>query len=152
MTGLFKGLDRKAVELEVEEELRLHLDMIRRDLLKEGLSSEKAEEAARKRFGDMEPIRNQCVAISRRSRPLIRALKSILIFVNLFGFFMRVFNTDLYLRQVGIMLVVVSSLSYLWLYARGLSWSAFPLKNRTSSFQDGSLMLIASYRETKRDL
>ncbi len=151
---LFKCFDRKKIGLEVEEELRFHIELLRQEHIQRGMSPEEAKDAALKRFGDVEQIKNQCVGISRRSYPFMRALESFLILVFLVGVLVRVFETDPYVRHVGDMLIAVAVLSRLLLYVRGLSPPSFlPKKTEASSLltlNDVSQMTIAAYNERRR--
>jgi hypothetical protein len=124
ITRLFKRLDRKKIEGDVEEELRFHIEMLRRAHIQRGMSQEAANDAALERFGDIERIKGQCVEISRRSRPFIRALKSFLIMVLLTGVFVRALSADISVNHVGESLIVVAVLGRLLLYARGLGPSS----------------------------
>lgn len=130
---LFKRLNRKEVEREVASELRFHLESLIEEYLRRGMTLAEAEEATLKRFGDIEPIKDQCVAIRRRSHPFMRAVKSFLIAVFLFGVLARIFSADIYDRQVGNMLMMIAALGRLLIHARGLSLSSFIPKNETSS-------------------
>jgi len=150
---LLKSLNSKDVKREVEDELQFHLELATQAHIQQGMSSEIAKSAAFKRFGDVERIKNQCVEISRRSHPLMRAVKSFLILVFLTGVFARVFSADIYVMQSGTMLIAVAALSRLLLYARGLSPSSFLSKDETSSplmLNTGSQTLIAVYNESVR--
>lgn len=131
ITRLFKRFDHKELEREVASELRFHLESLTQEHLRQGMTLEEAEDATLKRFGDIEPIKNQCVEISRRSHPLMRALKSFLIVVFLAGVLARIFSTDIYDRQVGNMLIVIAALSRLLIYVRSLNLSSFISKNET---------------------
>ena len=150
---LLKSLNSKDVKREIEDELQFHLELVAQAHIQQGMSSEIAKSAALKRFGDVERIKNQCVEISRRSHPLMRAMKSFLILVFLTGVFVRVFSADIYVMQSGTMLIAVAALSRLLLYARGLSPSSFLSKDETSSplmLNTGSQTLIAVYNESMR--
>jgi predicted permease len=59
------GLEPRA---DVEAELAFHLEMRERELLERGESPERARELARRRFGDYEESRRECVAIDERRR------------------------------------------------------------------------------------
>ncbi len=123
---------RRELEREVEEELGFHLELLRREHVRQGMSPDEANAAARTRFGDMEQIKKQCVAISRRSRPLTRALKFFFILMFLAGVLVRVFAVELHFTRVGDMLIMVSVLGQLLLYARSLSPATF-LSKQTQS-------------------
>ncbi|MGI9108300.1 MAG: permease prefix domain 1-containing protein [Pyrinomonadaceae bacterium] len=153
VTSLFKRFDRKKFELDIEEELRFHFELLRQEYIQQGMSPAAATDAALKRFGDLERIKSQCVEISRRSQPIIRALKTFLILVFLAGVLMRVFSSVPQFRQIADTLMAVAALSRLLLYARGLSPSNFLPKSETVSpslFNDGSQRPFAANHAGKR--
>jgi hypothetical protein len=121
MTSLFKRFERKRIELEVEDELRFHLEMLGQKYLRQGMSAAAVTDATRKQFGDLEKIKSHCVEISRRSQPIMRALKSFLILVFLAGVFIRIFGDAPQFNRVADLLMAVAALSRLWLYARAES-------------------------------
>lgn len=125
ITRLFRHLNRQKIELEVEEELRFHIELLTCVHIQQGLPPAEAKAAATKRFGDIEQIKNQCMKISRRNHPLMRALKSFLVLVFLTGFSVRGLSADVHFMQVGTLLMAVSVLSHLLLYARSFSPSDF---------------------------
>ncbi len=128
-----KHFGRRAIELEVEEELRFHLELCTQEHIQQGMSLELAKDAALKRFGDAEQIKNQCAEISRRSHPFVRAMKSFLILLFLTGVLVRGLSMDVYVGHVGEMFIAVAVFGRLLLYARGLSPASFLSKNQTSS-------------------
>ncbi|HXM36882.1 MAG TPA: permease prefix domain 1-containing protein, partial [Pyrinomonadaceae bacterium] len=87
---LFKRFDRDQIEREIDEELRLHIELLTQEHLQKDLSLTEATDAALKRFGSVERVKEQCVEISRSNGPLMRALKALLIPVFLFGVLLRV--------------------------------------------------------------
>ncbi|HYH84447.1 MAG TPA: permease prefix domain 1-containing protein [Pyrinomonadaceae bacterium] len=136
LARLFKPYKRKEIELEVEEELRFHVEMLRREYIRQGMPPEEAKGATLKRFGDVEQIKYRCVQISRRSHPFMRALKSFLILVSIAGVSVRVLSADISVGRIGEMLIAVAVLSRLLLYVRGLSPSNFLSKNRNTFAAD----------------
>lgn len=122
---LFKLFDRKNIEREIGDELSFHLELLMEEYLREGMTPEEAERAALKRFGNVELIKNQCVEISKRSHPLLRVLKSFLIVIFLTGVLTRIFSTDIYGKQIGNMLMLISALSGLLPYIRGSRRASF---------------------------
>lgn len=133
ISRLFKGFGSQEIGREVEEELRFHLDLLTQDLLQQELSLEEARDAALKRFGSVEQIRDQCVEISRRRHPFMLALKTFLIAGFLSGVLLRVLGTDVHVRHCGDLLMAISVLSRLFLYVRGLNPSSFLSKHEDSS-------------------
>lgn len=136
MRNLLNRLDSNLTKREVEEELRFHLDLLAEEHVKEGVSRDQAIAAAQRRFGNVERTRDECVEISRRRTPLIRALKFFLMLVFAGGILVRVFSTELHLTRVGTVLIAVAVLGRLLIYVRSLNPSSFH-----SSQQPGSLKL-----------
>lgn len=129
MAQLFRRLKRKEIEREVGEELQLHIELLTEKYLQQGMSLEDAERAAHECFGDFERVKNECVEITKRNNPFIRALKSFLTAVFLTGVLLRVFSTEIHVMQVGNMLIVIAALARLLLYIRGLNTLKFQPKN-----------------------
>jgi hypothetical protein len=123
--GLVQSFNGDQTKREIEEELRFHLDLLTDEHCRQDLDWDAASLAAQKRFGNVEQIRDQCVKISRRSRPAIRALKFFLSVVFLVGVLVRVFSPEYHLTRVGDILIAVGILSQLLLYVRGLNPSSF---------------------------
>ena len=130
---LFKRFDRRKVEREVENELRFHLELLTEENLRRGMTPEKAEEQALKRFGNVERIKNQCVEISKRSRVVVRVLKYFLVVIFLAGVLTRILSVDVYAKQIGNMLMTIAALGGLLVYLRGLRFSGFVPEARNSS-------------------
>ena len=126
--------NHRELELEIEEELRLHLDLILRENIQRGMSPEEARAATLKRFGNLDRVRNECVAICRRSQPLQRAFKVLLILLGLTGVIARIASTDLHVDHIGTTLIIIALAGRLLLYVRSLSPSHFLPKNKPTSF------------------
>jgi len=145
MKSLLKGLihrfDRDVIEREIEEELRFHLELLTEQQLARDLPLAEAKVAALRRFGDVEEIKDQCVEISRRNRPLERALKSLLILVFLGGVLVRVFGTEVAVARAGDVLIAIAFLGRVFFYVRGLSPSHF-----TSN--DGPTLILSERRKS----
>lgn len=122
---LWKPFDSAQVKGEVEEELSFHLDLLRDPLLQQGMSPEEANAAALERFGNFEKIKNQCVEISTRNSPLMRAGKSFFILVLLVGVLVRIFSPEYHVTRGGDVLIMVGFLGRLLLYVRGLNPASF---------------------------
>jgi hypothetical protein len=134
---LFKHFQRKT-ERDIEEELRLHLELLTQELQQE-MSLAEARDAALRRFGNVEQIKDQCLEISRRTQPFVRAVTPFLIVGVIVGFLTRTNATDIHVRHFGDLLISISILSRLLFYVRGLNSSSFLSKHETSS----SLKLIS---------
>jgi len=125
-------MDRQAVEREVEEELRFHLDLLE-EHFRQTSSLVDARASALRRFGNLEQVKDECVEISKRKRPFTRALKSLLILAFLSGVFVCIVGTEMHVVRVGTMLITVSVIGRLLLYVRGFNPSSFRPKSDTSS-------------------
>jgi hypothetical protein len=130
---LFKRFHRQRVERDIEEELRWHLEMLTQEQLHQDMSLAEARDAALKRFGNVEQIKDQCVKISRRNQPFLRAVTPSLIVVVIVGVLARIYGTNVHVRHFGDLLIAISILSRLLLYVRGLNPSSFFSKPETSS-------------------
>jgi len=130
---LFNPTGSEAIEREVEEELRFHLELLTEQHLQHANTLAEARASALGRFGDVEQVKDECVEISKRKRPLTRALKSFLILTFLAGIFVRIFATELHVDRFGQMLIAVGVMGRLFLYVRGLKPAGFRPKSDTSS-------------------
>lgn len=122
---LFNPIGSEAIEREVEEELRFHLELLTEQHLQHANTLVEARASALRRFGNVEQVKDQCVEISKRKRPFTRALKSFLILTFLAGIFVRIFGTELHVLRVGQMLITVAVMGRLFLYVRGLKPAGF---------------------------
>lgn len=150
---LFNRVASEQIKGEVEAELRFHLELLTEALLQPDMSPEEANAAALERFGNVEQIRDQCVEISRRSNPLLRALKSFLILVFLAGVLVRVFSTEFHVLHVGDILIAVGVLGRLLVYVRGLNPSSFLSRPEISSplmLNENGQASIVAYDQRKR--
>jgi hypothetical protein len=129
----FHRFDREVIERDIEDELRFHLDLLTKHHLGQNMPLPEARDAALKRFGNVEQIKEQCTEISRNNRPLIRALKFLLILVFLAGVCVRIFSPELHLTRMGDVLIYVGILGRLFFYVRGLSPSRFTSQPANSS-------------------
>ena len=124
MESLFKPNSKEEIEREIEEELRFHLDLLTQARLQH-MTLEGAKDAALKRFGNFERIKEQCVEISRRNHPSVRAFKFVLLIVFLVGVLLCVLSVEPNINHLGDLLIAVPILTRLLLYVRGLSPSTF---------------------------
>ncbi len=129
----FKHFDSDYTRREIDEELRFHLELLTEENLRLEMSLDQAHEAALKRFGNIDQIKTECAEISRRSNPLLRALKAFMILVFLVGILVRVFSFEFHLTRVGDILMAVGALGRLLLYVRGLNPSNYLSKPETLS-------------------
>ena len=117
---LFNPIDSEAIEREVEEELRFHLDMLTDQHLQHAATFEDARASALRRFGNVDQVKDECVEISKKNRAFMRALKSFFILVFLAGIFVRIFSAELHVDRVGQMLIEIAIMGRLFLYVRNL--------------------------------
>lgn len=128
---LLRPSGRKEIEREIEEELNFHLELLTERQLQQDISPEDARVVALERFGNIQRIKDQCVAIRKNSSPFLRALKSFLAVVFLSGLLVRMLNTNLDIRHIGELLIALPVLTHLLLYVRGVGPSHLP-KHQTS--------------------
>ena len=153
ITRLLAWLEGREVELEVDEEFRFHLDLLRERYETQGLAAKAALDASLKQFGDVDRVRHQCVAISRRSRPIMRALKVVFVLMFFAGVLVRIFSPELQITRMGDVLMMVAASGRLFLYVRGLSPSNFFPGNKTRwplRLIDGSKTPVPAFDEHKR--
>ena len=130
---LFRPIRSEAIEREVDEELRFHLDLLTEQNLPHSETSIEARAAALRRFGDLEAVKDECVEISKRSRPLTRALKSLFVLIILAGILVRIFGDEFHVDRVGTLLIAIGAMGRLFMYVRGLNPSLFRPKSDTAS-------------------
>ena len=130
---LFNPRGSEAIEREVEEELRFHLDRLTEQQLQQADSFEEARASALRRFGNVEEVKDECVEISKRNRPFTRTLRSFLIMTFLAGVLIRVCSTELTVDRMGQMLIAIGVLGHLFVYVRGLKPAGFRPKPDASS-------------------
>lgn len=139
---LFKPVCSEAIEREVEEELRFHLELLTEQNLQHANTLEEARASALRRFGNVEDVKDECVEISKRKHPFTRALKSLLILTFFAGVLVRIFGTELHVDRVGQMLMIIGIIGRIFLYVRDLKPAVFRPKSDTSS----PLMLNSTYK------
>jgi hypothetical protein len=140
---LLKCFDSGQIRRDVDEELRFHLELLT-EALQQHMPLAQAKDAALKRFGNVDQIKDQCIEISRRNHPALRALKSLLVLIVLTGVLVRVLGTELHVSRVGDLLIAVGILGRLLVYVRGLNPSGFLSRPATSS----PLMLNENRRQS----
>jgi hypothetical protein len=111
----------KSTSLDVEEELRFHLELLELKYAQQGMSAAAAKTAALRRFGNLETVKRQCVTIRKRSSPVRRALKMCSIIMALTGFAIHMLSSDYKVGRIGSMLIMIAIAGRLLLYVRGLS-------------------------------
>jgi Na+-driven multidrug efflux pump len=117
---LIDTLSSRRVECEVDEELRFHLEMLASESVRRGSSSATAQAIAQNRFGEVETIRRQCLAIARRRRPVIHALRLSLTCMFAAGFLLRIFGSAPQFDRLADLTMAVAVFAQLFLYVRSL--------------------------------
>ena len=120
LTLLMRSMRPKAPS-EVEEELQFHIEMLERKFAQQGMSAPDAKAAARRRFGNFETVKKQCVNISRRNSLLQRVLKTAAILFALTGVSIYILSSDYKSARIGTMFIMIALFGRLLLYVRGLS-------------------------------
>ena len=134
MRRLFKSTDKEELEREIDEELHFHVEeLIHANL--QYMTSEEAKISALKRFGNVERVKEQCVEISRRNNPFLRAVKFLLLAILLVGVLLRVLSIETTLKHCGDLLIAVSLLTRMLLYVRGLNPSSFSKPENSSQLK-----------------
>ncbi|MCM3872113.1 MAG: permease prefix domain 1-containing protein [Pyrinomonadaceae bacterium] len=127
VTGrIFTRVDSEDHKREIEEQLNFHLDLLTQEYLQKDVSPAEAKDAALRRFGNVELIKDECLEISSRSHRMMPAMKVFLAVVFLAGVLVRINSTDTDLSHMGDLLIVVPMLGRLLFYLRGLKPSRLP--------------------------
>lgn len=144
---------REGTASEIDAEFRFHIEMLAEGYQQQEMSRTEAEDAAVKRFGNVERIKDQCLAISQRSHPFLFALKTFLILIFLSGTVVRALSVADNTRRMGDLLIVIPMLTGLWLYVRKLSPASFVSKVETTSslgLNENIQPLFTGYDQRKR--
>lgn len=130
--NLLTRFTRRKTALEVEEELRFHVEMLEHKYVGDGMSAAEATAAAARRFGSLERVKKQCVHISMRSSLPRRLLKLSSILLALIGVSIHIVGSDYKVVRIGHVLIMIALATRLLLYVRGLSPSTFLPGNKAS--------------------
>lgn len=120
MNNLICRHSARRLESEVDEELSFHLQMLEQEYIHRGTSTANAQLAARRRFGEIDVVRGQCVAIARRRHPLNYILRSALLFMLVAGLFLRIFTAAPQFGRLADLSIAIAVLGHLFLYVRDL--------------------------------
>lgn len=82
---LWPGDDRPTPEIddEIAEELRLHLELMAEQQMREGQSPEEAKRLAAKRFGDFDTVLRRCRAEKQGDVPMLKRIQAVLMLLLL---------------------------------------------------------------------
>ena len=125
LTGLFQRFNNQHAKLEIEDELRFHLDLLTDEHCRQAMTPDEARSKAEERFGNFEQIRDECVEISTRNSLQTRALKWLLILIFLTGAVVHGLAIEYRVTRIGDLLMMIGLLGRLLVYVRGLHRSNF---------------------------
>ena len=120
LAKLFTRFNRQRTAVQVEDELRFHVEMLEHKYRQEGMPAAEAKATALRRFGNLEKIKQHCVDIRRRTSQLTLILKTALILFALTGLAISIFGSDFRVTRIGHMLIMIAVCGRLLLYVRGL--------------------------------
>ena len=116
--GSYPALGQRTA-VDVEEELRFHIDMLESKYQHHGMPAAEAHAAAMTRFGSLERIKRQCVNIRRRSSLLQRVVKTFTILFVLGGLAINFLSDDYKVERIGTLIIAIAIMVRLLLYVRG---------------------------------
>ncbi len=125
LLGLF---DRNALQCEVEEELRFHVEMQARDYEREGLKPEEALTKAGLRFGDFAQVKGQCVQIGSQNSAGKRSMKALFTVAFFLGVLVRSLGSELSVVQIGNILIAIAILGGLLLVGKRMGAAHFGIE------------------------
>ncbi len=101
----------EAVDREIEDELRFHIELRTRDNIEAGMSPEEAEADAMRRFGDFGHIRTICEEIRKEKvAGVMKVIKGIIWLMIGCGLTLKMAAAVQTLRDVGDFLIVIALL------------------------------------------
>jgi hypothetical protein len=151
-TALIRRLDSRQAQLEIEEELQFHLDLLTAEHCRQDMTWDEARATAIESFGNVEQIRDECLKVARRNHPVVVALKWFFGFVFVTGVLVRIFSPEFHLTRVGDILMAVGALSRLLLYLRGMNRASYVSQPDESTLikLNDSAMSLTAYDRRKR--
>lgn len=108
LQSLLRRLDRVARQRDVEEELRLHIELQARDYEVEGLAPDDSMLRAKMRFGDFESVRDQCLETSRQNSLGLWLQKMLFIASFILGVLIRSLDAGVPVTRMGDVLIMIS--------------------------------------------
>lgn len=123
---------QKQIEREVDEELQFHVEMLTQMYVDQGMQLEKARLKSSERFGDYTQAKEQCVEISLRNGPIMKAMKILFVASFLLGVWIRIIGTDFNVKQMGDVMMMIGVGGGLLTYAKMLGPRLFRSKSEYS--------------------
>ena len=117
---LSRLINSNSIEREVEEELRVHLELLTEKYMARGISRAEAEGFAARQFGNIQHIKAKCARIANRNRPYIRVIKSFMVLFLFSGILIRFSAVELDVKHIGDLLIAIAVLTRVLFYVRGL--------------------------------
>ncbi len=118
--------DRQALECEIDEELRFHIETQARAYEMDGFEPEEAFAKAAVRFGDVTDIKRQCVRIRQRHSVTAWVMKALFAISFLLGVVVRTLSIEANVTQVGNLLLMIGVLGLLLIFGKRVGSTIFP--------------------------
>ncbi len=128
---LLNRFDRRALEREVEEELRFHIEMQAHVYESQGVTPPEAHARAVLRFGDFAQVKTQCVRIGKQNSVRTWAMKFLFTTAFLLGVSIRVMSSEFHLTRVGDLMIVIAVFGGLLLYGKQTGTTMFRPKEES---------------------
>lgn len=147
LKSILRRLRARATDLEIDEELRFHIEMRTRDNIADGMSPEEAAADAARRFGDFEQVKATCRDISRE--PLLsgvnmKLMKGLTWLMVGCGMTLNLTSQIHSVRQAGQILAIIGLLWRLFLRFREAQPNQDRINRRLSLFDQEPLGILAS--------
>ena len=144
--SILRLIRRGAFEREIEEELRFHLEMRKRDNIAAGMPEAEAESDALRRFGDFDHVSAECREISHEKLiggVNMKAMKGIAWVMLGCGLTLNLTSEIHTVRQMGQVLVCIAILWWLLLYLRATRPDQQRINQHLDAAEQTPLGLIA---------
>jgi hypothetical protein len=129
----------EAIDREIEDELRFHIEMRTRDNIEAGMSPEEAAADAMRRFGDFGHIRTICEEIKKeRLAGVMKVIKGIIWLMIGCGLTLKMTAGVQALRDVGDFLIVIALLWRVLIHLRQMR----PDQQRIKAAEQPTLSII----------
>lgn len=109
---------KSSIENDVDDELRFHLDMRAAEFERRGVTQTESEEMAKRRFGNVEKIRSECIRISARNSVLTWLLNMMFLLSLIIGLLLRSLVPQAQINRVGDVMMMIGGLGILLVYAK----------------------------------
>jgi hypothetical protein len=110
-----RRLERHAVERDVEEELRFHLEMTAREFESQGVPGRDSLAQAKLKFGDYDRIKSECLEVASKNTLGLRVSRVLFIIAFILGVFIRVLTPEFRLTRIGDVLMMIGVFGGVWM-------------------------------------